>query len=88
MSFDWAHAELLRKFLPLEERRVSGVLACHACSFRFDDYALVGGVRIPNVTREVVRKTSGGFELACGHIIAAPLIWADEFDESTPRTQI
>ena len=76
MSFDWQSAELLRKFIPLAKRQVTGNLVCRACSFARNDFTVVDGVTFPNVFREVVGKSVGGYELCCGHVVA-PLILRD-----------
>lgn len=68
MTFDWTTAGLLRKFAPLaDEVTVKGTLACPSCSFAWNDYRTIEGMKIPNVLREVIGKTSQGYELVCGH---------------------
>ncbi len=67
-NFDLKSAGLLRKFAPLaDEKQVTGNLACPVCSFTFNDYVVVQGIRIPNVRREVVAKNREGYSLVCGH---------------------
>jgi hypothetical protein len=80
MTFDWTSAGLLRQFAPLaDEKPVTGNLACSLCSFTFNDYSVVNGVRIPNVRREVVARNRSGYELVCGHVVSGLMrFWNDE----------
>jgi hypothetical protein len=80
MSFDWTSAGLLRQFAPLaDEKHLTGSLVCPACSFTSNDYSVVKGIRIPNVRREVVGTTRGGYELVCGHVVPGLMrFWNDE----------
>ena len=78
--FDWTTAQLLRKFAPLaDEKHVTGNLVCPVCSFTFNEYSVVRGIRIPNVRREIVAKNRDGYELVCGHVVPGLMrFWDDE----------
>ena len=60
-----------------DEKHVTGSLACPVCSFTFNDYVVVQGIRIPNVRREVVGKNREGYIDSSAAHVHVP--WIDAF---------